>query len=148
MIIRIKFKVYFLAAITLLILSVGCSTRGLHVVNEKSNVTWYRDENIIELNILINNGTSKDAKFYVYINQKDNDIANYLNFGLLPVEKGRLFNLSRNEEKEVSLSFDIPEDASLNKQKLSEGYEVIIGHLEAPNKEKQRTFKIKEVNIQ
>jgi hypothetical protein len=113
----------------------------------QSYISWYYDNGKIEINMYVKNELSREGNFYLYLVQKDLDLANSLGFMTLPVNKGTLFNIKEHEEVLITETIKLPEEIILTKQQLSDAYEIIVGYIDENEKEKQASYTIKEVNV-
>jgi hypothetical protein len=123
----------------------GCSKKLITIDVNQSHISWYYDIGKIEINMNVKNKLSREGAFYLYLVQKNLDLANSLGFMTLPVNEGKLFNIKEHEEILITETIKFPKDIILTEQQLSEAYEIIVGYID--ENEIQTSYPVKEIKV-
>lgn len=126
---------------------VGCSDSKVEVSETQSYIKWFYDENKIEFNLYITNEQSTNEKFYLYLVNTDNELANALDYRIAPFNDGEVFNIEAGQELLVTDTINLPTDVFITEQILSNAFEVIVESAEDASNKSQSQFKISEINI-
>jgi hypothetical protein len=136
-----------LVLMSLFLFVCGSSHKMISIDENQSYISWYDDNGQIEINMYVINELSRNANFYLYIVQKDLNLANTLGIMTLPVNEGTLFNIEEHGGVLITEKIKLREDIIPTEQQLSEAYEIIVGYIDDNEKEIQATFPVKMVKV-